>query len=70
MDSPTDTHRHLSHLAGLYPGYSIASYNPEPGSGLSYTRAEVLMAAQTSLVQRGNGTGPDADAGQSLYTPH
>ncbi|KAI1792253.1 Six-hairpin glycosidase-like protein [Ganoderma leucocontextum] len=25
MDSPDDTHRHLSHLIGLYPGYAITS---------------------------------------------
>ena len=65
MDSPTDTHRHLSHLVGLYPGYSVASYNPDPNSNVKYSRAELLAAAETSLIHRGNGTGPDADSGES-----
>ncbi|KII85573.1 glycoside hydrolase family 95 protein [Plicaturopsis crispa FD-325 SS-3] len=74
MDSPTDTHRHLSHLIGLYPGYAVAGYNstiqPVPNlnasninTTLNYTLHDVLGAAQTSLIHRGNGTGPDADAG-------
>ncbi|TFY55805.1 hypothetical protein EVJ58_g8016 [Rhodofomes roseus] len=65
MDSPTDTHRHLSHLIGLYPGYAIASYDPsiQNGSTTQYTKSDVLAAAETSLYHRGNGTGPDADAG-------
>ncbi|KAH9923863.1 glycoside hydrolase family 95 protein [Fomitopsis serialis] len=64
MDSPTDTHRHLSHLIGLYPGYAIASYDPSiQNSSTTYTKSDVLAAAETSLYHRGNGTGPDADAG-------
>ncbi|EKM53204.1 glycoside hydrolase family 95 protein [Phanerochaete carnosa HHB-10118-sp] len=66
MDSPNDTHRHLSHLVGLYPGYALASYNSSiqaPPHGTAYTKAEVLNATQTSLIHRGNGTGPDADSG-------
>lgn len=87
MDSPTDTHRHLSHLIGvselspscvtqlkknlqLYPGYAIASYDPAlqgglivNGTFLNYTKEQVLAAAETSLLHRGNGTGPDADSG-------
>lgn len=64
MDSPTDTHRHLSHLIGLYPGYAITSFNQSiQSTGTNYTKAEVLAAAETSLFHRGNGTGPDADAG-------
>lgn len=63
-DSPTDTHRHLSHLIGLYPGYAIVSYDPTlQKSGVNYTREEVLQAASVSLLHRGNGTGPDGDAG-------
>ena len=27
MDDQSDTHRHLSHLIGLYPGYALTSYN-------------------------------------------
>jgi alpha-L-fucosidase 2 len=64
MDSPTDKHRHLSHLIGLYPGYAIASFDPAlQKSGDGYTREEILQAASVSLLHRGNGTGPDADAG-------
>ena len=64
MDDPADTHRHLSHLVGLYPGYAIASYNPAVQStAVNYTTDEVLAAATTSLIHRGNGTGPDADSG-------
>lgn len=72
MDSPTDTHRHLSHLIGLYPGYAISSYDPtlqsvpvldSLKSRENFTREDVLHAAQISLIHRGNGTGPDADSG-------
>jgi alpha-L-fucosidase 2 len=70
QDSPTDTHRHLSHLVGLFPGYAVASYDPGfqgpvvvNGSQVTYTKAQVIDAAKTSLVHRGNGTGPDADSG-------
>ncbi|KAH7920127.1 glycoside hydrolase family 95 protein [Leucogyrophana mollusca] len=70
MDQPNDTHRHLSHLIGLYPGYAIASYSPAiqggllyNGTFLNYTKEQVLDAAEISLIHRGNGTGPDADAG-------
>ncbi|PFH51636.1 glycoside hydrolase family 95 protein [Amanita thiersii Skay4041] len=65
-DSPTDTHRHLSHLIGLYPGYAIASYDPSlqmSGSGRNQSRDEILKAASISLLHRGNGTGSDADSG-------
>lgn len=70
MDMPDDTHRHLSHLIGLYPGYAIASYSPELQGGLTvngtfthYTKEQILNAAETSLFHRGIGRGPDADAG-------
>lgn len=70
MDSPTDTHRHLSHLIGLYPGYALASYNStlQPsflpsGAPAQYSKSQVIDAATTSLIHRGNGTGPDADSG-------
>ncbi|EGO19842.1 glycoside hydrolase family 95 protein [Serpula lacrymans var. lacrymans S7.9] len=70
MDQPNDTHRHLSHLIGLYPGYAISSYSPELQGGLTYnntflnyTKEQILDAATISLIHRGNGTGPDADAG-------
>lgn len=66
MDSPTDTHRHLSHLVGLYPGYALTSYNASfqaSPSGNALSKQQVLNATQTSLIHRGNGTGPDADSG-------
>ena len=66
MDSPTDTHRHLSHLIGLYPGYAVASYNSSvqaPPNGTAYSKEQVLNATEISLIHRGNGTGPDADSG-------
>ncbi|KAG9003838.1 hypothetical protein FRB94_008480 [Tulasnella sp. JGI-2019a] len=63
-DSQTDLHRHLSHLVGLYPSYSIASY-PEGGATalIGLTREALLDAARESLIARGDGKGPDADAG-------
>ena len=64
MDSPSDTHRHLSHLVGLYPGYAITGYDPAAQqTAKNYTHDEVIAAATTSLIHRGNGTGPDADSG-------
>ncbi|OSD05704.1 glycoside hydrolase family 95 protein [Trametes coccinea BRFM310] len=64
MDSPTDTHRHLSHLIGLYPGYAISNYNATyQATNQNLTHDQVIAAATTSLIHRGNGTGPDADSG-------
>ena len=65
MDNPNDTHRHLSHLIGLYPGYAIANYVASNISDPNNAPApsDVLNAAKVSLIHRGNGTGPDADAG-------
>ncbi|KAG5725450.1 putative alpha-fucosidase A [Termitomyces sp. T112] len=60
-DSPTDTHRHLSHLIGLYPGYAITGYDPSIQG--KFTNRQVIDAATVSLIHRGNGTGPDADSG-------
>ncbi|KAF5381765.1 hypothetical protein D9615_005480 [Tricholomella constricta] len=60
-DSPSDLHRHLSHLIGLYPGYAVTGY--DPASQGTYTKKQVIDAATVSLVHRGNGTGPDADSG-------
>ncbi|KAF5354030.1 hypothetical protein D9756_007184 [Leucocoprinus leucothites] len=69
-DDPADTHRHLSHLVGLFPGSAVASYDPGiqgpvvvNGSMVTYTKEQVLKAAKISLVHRGNGTAADADAG-------
>ena len=33
------------------------------GAYINYTKEDILNAAETSLIRRGNGTGPDADAG-------
>ncbi|KAJ7472265.1 glycoside hydrolase family 95 protein [Mycena galericulata] len=70
QDMQNDTHRHLSHLIGLYPGYAIANYEPTlqgdllvNGTRTTYTKAQVIDAATISLIHRGNGTGPDADSG-------
>ncbi|KAF7369037.1 Glycoside hydrolase family 95 protein [Mycena venus] len=71
QDMPNDTHRHLSHLIGLYPGYAITNYQPAVQGGVmlangtrtTYTKAQVMDATTTSLIHRGNGTGPDADSG-------
>lgn len=67
MDNPSDTHRHLSHLIGLFPGYAIANYDPNvqapPNHSEAYTKQQVLDAARISLIHRGVGTGPDADSG-------
>ncbi|TGE24218.1 glycoside hydrolase family 95 protein [Hymenobacter aquaticus] len=46
-DDPQDTHRHVSHLWGVFPGTDITWQN-----------TKLMQAAQTSLVQRGDeGTG-------------
>lgn len=45
IDSPTDHHRHLNHLFGLYPGSQIhPAHTPQ-----------LAEAARTTLVQRGDG---------------
>jgi alpha-L-fucosidase 2 len=43
-DNPMDTHRHVSHLYGLYPGCSISPFRTP----------ELLAAARTSLEHRGD----------------
>jgi len=62
--------RNLSHLIGLYPGYAITSYDPTVQGGLlvngshtTYTKDQIIAATTTSLIHRGDGTGPDADSG-------
>ncbi|WP_338877343.1 glycoside hydrolase family 95 protein (plasmid) [Spirosoma sp. SC4-14] len=44
LDDPTDTHRHVSHLFGLYPARQISPYRTP----------ELFTAARTTLVQRGD----------------
>ncbi|KAI8625528.1 glycoside hydrolase family 95 protein [Xylariaceae sp. FL1651] len=51
------THRHLSHLVGWYPGYSMSSY-----AG-GYTNTTIQDAVRETLISRGLGNGNDANAG-------
>ena len=55
LNMPNDTHRHLSHLVGWYPGTSISSTH--------LSNAIIASAITNTLLARGNGTGSDADAG-------
>jgi alpha-L-fucosidase 2 len=48
LDVKNDTHRHLSHLYGWYPGWAIA--------GVHSSNKTVTDAVTTSLYSRGNGT--------------
>jgi len=62
LDDPNEQHRHLSNLYGFYPGYAISSV---------YRKNDTIMnAVETTLIHRGLGKGPDADAGYVtfLYT--
>lgn len=52
-----NTHRHLSHLTGWYPGYSISSFQK------GYTNSTIKSAVEATLVARGNGNAEDANAG-------
>lgn len=60
-DLQNDTHRHLSHLWGWYPGLTLSS----PSSSFlgGYTNTTIQDAVATSLYSRGTGNGPDANAG-------
>lgn len=56
----TDTvpqHRHLSHLSGWFPGYSVSSFLG------GYTDSKIQGGVKNTLIERGNGTSLDADAG-------
>ncbi|KAK3715591.1 hypothetical protein LTR37_007079 [Vermiconidia calcicola] len=57
IDLQNDTHRHLSHLIGWYPGWSISCYIG------GYTNTSIQEAVATSLYSRGVGIGPDANSG-------
>ncbi|KAF2665114.1 glycoside hydrolase family 95 protein-like protein [Microthyrium microscopicum] len=48
-DTLGDKHRHLSHLVGWYPGYSIASFQD------GYANSSIQAAVAASLRSRGNG---------------
>jgi alpha-L-fucosidase 2 len=51
------THRHLSHLAGWYPGYSISSF------AHGYRNKTIQDAVKETLTARGMGNAADANAG-------
>ncbi|KAL4794316.1 alpha-fucosidase A [Aspergillus venezuelensis] len=55
-DGPS-THRHLSHLVGWYPGYSLSSYLN------GYTNETIQDAVRETLISRGDGNADDANAG-------
>ncbi|QDS69007.1 hypothetical protein FKW77_009491 [Venturia effusa] len=57
FDKQGDTHRHLSHLVGWYPGYSISSFQK------GYGNTTIQKAVETSLKSRGNGKGTDGNTG-------
>lgn len=50
-------HRHISHLVGWYPGYSISSF-----AG-GYSDVTLQDAARASLISRGDGTNADGNGG-------
>ncbi|KAL2678547.1 hypothetical protein Neosp_009295 [[Neocosmospora] mangrovei] len=51
-----NTHRHLSHLVGWYPGYSVSSFQG------GYRNSTVQAAVEATLKARGNGV-QDQDTG-------
>jgi alpha-L-fucosidase 2 len=50
-DNKTDVHRHISHLWGMYPGSTLASWNESTPS-----REDIYDAVATSIEHRGNAT--------------
>lgn len=50
-------HRHLSHLTGWHPGYSVSGYLG------GYTNQTIQSAVEKTLIARGNGNAPDANSG-------
>ncbi|RYP93568.1 hypothetical protein DL770_000310 [Monosporascus sp. CRB-9-2] len=52
-----NTHRHLSHLTGWHPGYSISSFQN------GYANSTIQSAVEETLIFRGNGNAEDANAG-------
>lgn len=50
-------HRHLSHLTGWFPGWSIASFQD------GYRDPKIQSAVEKTLVERGPGKAEDANAG-------
>ncbi|KAL6705996.1 hypothetical protein ACN47E_006098 [Coniothyrium glycines] len=56
-DYMNDTHRHLSELVGWHPGYSLSSFMG------GYANKTIQDAITQKLYSRGEGNGPDANAG-------
>ncbi|KAF3049056.1 hypothetical protein E8E11_009626 [Didymella keratinophila] len=56
-DFINDTHRHLSELVGWHPGYSLSSFKG------GYSNATIQDGIAQKLYSRGEGNGPDANAG-------
>ncbi|RYP72326.1 hypothetical protein DL771_004300 [Monosporascus sp. 5C6A] len=52
-----NTHRHLSHLTGWHPGYSISSFQN------GYANSTIQSAIEETLISRGNGNAKDGNAG-------
>jgi alpha-L-fucosidase 2 len=52
-----NTHRHLSHLVGWHPGYSISSFQG------GYTNGTIQKAVAETLRSRGPGNADDANSG-------
>ncbi|KAL4861027.1 alpha-fucosidase A [Aspergillus spectabilis] len=52
------THRHLSHLTGWFPGYSLSSF-----SNGYFQNTTIQSAIRETLLSRGMGNAPDANAG-------
>lgn len=57
FDKKGDTHRHLSHLVGWFPGYSLSGFHN------GYENTTIQRAVETSLRSRGIGKGEDGNAG-------
>ncbi|KAE9968464.1 hypothetical protein EG328_007543 [Venturia inaequalis] len=57
FDKKDDTHRHLSHLVGWFPGYSVSAFQN------GYQNKTIQKAVETSLKSRGIGKGADGNAG-------
>lgn len=57
IEDPAPEHRHLSHLTGWYPGYSLSSYLG------GYTNETIQSAVEETLIARGPGNAGDANAG-------
>ncbi|PRP75040.1 hypothetical protein PROFUN_03876 [Planoprotostelium fungivorum] len=55
-DSPSDTHRHVSHLVGVWPGYLVRN-----------SEEKYMKAAEVSLIARGDGVGGTAAGWEKVW---